>query len=162
MVQVQDATDARALVGDAEVQRSEALTKLRFEVARRDETGAEDFVVSAALRREPWLPDPRAQLLALDLDDRLVAALFTLGFPLRAPTPVRLGPLDCIAAYDAGCLQVSAYLDSYSYPDGSFQPFFFRRGAGRFRTAPEDGSAFELCHGDMLIAGIAVYRFEDA
>jgi hypothetical protein len=162
LVQRVDRTDARLHQGEAEVEESDQLPGLCLEVARRDDTGEEDFTVRATLCREDWLPDPRAQLLALDLDDRLVAALFTRGFPLRAATPVRLGPIDCIASYDSGRLVVSDYLDAYAYPDGSFQPFFLRSGGGRFRTAPEDGSTFELKHGDMLIAGISVYRFEDA
>ena len=157
-----DTDDARVLVEGAPTEQSDRLADLHLEISRRDEHGEEDFVVGAALRRESWLPDPRAQLLALDLEDRLTAALFTRGFPLRAATPVRLGPIDCIASYDGGRLVVSDYLDAYAYPDGSFQPFFHRSGAGRFRTAPEDGSTFELKHGDMLIAGICVYRFEDA
>ncbi len=157
-----DGDDARLLLDGGAVAESGALDQLQLEVVRRDEHGEEDFAVASTLRREPWLPDPRAQLLALDLDDRLVAALFTRGFPLRAATPVRLGPIDCIATYDAGRLVVSDYLDAYAYPDGSFQPFFHRSGDGRFRTAPEDGSGFALRHGDMLIAGISVYRFEDA
>jgi len=157
-----DDIDARALVEGKPVQQTTQLEQLSLEIARRDDQGEEDFAVCAALRRHSWLPDPRAQLLALDLDDRLVAALFTRGFPLRAATPVRLGPIDCIATYDAGRLVISDYLDAYVYPDGSFQPFFHRSGDGRFRTAPEDGSGFELRHGDMIIAGISVYRFEDA
>jgi hypothetical protein len=157
-----DDADARIIVDGASTDRSDRLADLQLEISRRDEHGEEDFVVGAVLRRESWLPDPRAQLLALDLQDRLTAALFTRGFPLRAATPVRLGPVDCIASYDGGRLVISDYLDAYAYPDGSFQPFFHRSGSGRFRTAPEDGSIFELKHGDMLIAGISVYRFEDA
>ena len=157
-----DDIDARALVDGKLVQQTSQLEQLSIEIARRDDQGEEDFAVCAALHRHGWLPDPRAQLLALDLDDRLVAALFTRGFPLRAATPVRLGPIDCIATFDAGRLVISDYLDAYVYPDGSFQPFFHRSGEGRFRTAPEDGSGFELRHGDMIIAGISVYRFEDA
>jgi hypothetical protein len=161
-VQRLDERDARAFVGDLNVESINDLANLRLEISRRDDLGDEDFVVHAALRREAWLPDPRAQLLALDLEDRLVAALFTRGFPLRAAIPVRLGPIDCIATYDAGRLLISDYLDAYAYPDGSFQPFFHRSGEARFRTAPEDGSGFELRDGDMLIAGRSVYRFEDA
>ncbi len=161
-VQRLDERDARAMVGPLSVESINELDKLRLEISRRDDLGDEDFVVCSSLRREPWLPDPRAQLLALDLEDRLVAALFTRGFPLRAAIPVRLGPIDCIATYDAGRLVISDYLDAYAYPDGSFQPFFHRSGESRFRTVPEDGSGFELLHGDMLIAGRCVYRFEDA
>ena len=162
MVERVDGADARAFRKGQPVQQVDDLDGLVLEIARRDDQGEEDFAVSASLRREPWLPDPRAQLLALDLEDRLVAALFTRGFPLRAASPVRLGPIDCIATYAEGRLVISDYLDAYAYPDGSFQPFFHRSGDGRFRTAPEDGSGFELRHGDMLIAGICVYRFEDA
>ena len=161
-VELVDSADSRALLGGAPIQQTSQLEGLALEVARRDEHGEEDFAVCMHLRREAWLPDPRAQLLSVDLDDRLVAALFTCGFPLRAASPVRLGPIDCIATYAAGRLVISDYLDSYAYPDGSFQPFFHRSGDGRFRTAPEDGSGFELRHGDMLIAGISVYRFEDS
>ncbi len=161
-VELVDERDARAFLGELSVRESNTLTELRLEVARRDDQGEEDFAVCAALQGQRWLPDPRAQLLTLDLEDRLTAALFTRGFPLRASCPVRLGPVDCIATYDSGRLIISDYLDAYAYPDGSFQPFFFRKGDGRFRTAPEDGSGFELRHGDMLIAGISVYRFEDA
>jgi hypothetical protein len=111
------------------------------------------------LASEPWLPDPRAALLGIDLTDRMVAAMFTRGLPLRAPTPVRLGPVDCIAQFDGSRLRISDYLDSYAFGDGRYQPFFWRRGPGRFLTVPEDGAPIDLENGDMLIAGRAVYRF---
>jgi hypothetical protein len=161
-VELMDASDARILVNGEPCAETEDLEALCVEITRRDDQGDEDFVVCARLRRERWLPDPRAQLLSLELDDRLVAALFTRGIPLRAATTVRLGPVDCLATYDQRTLRISDYLDAYAYPDGSFQPFFYRRGDGRFRTAPEDGTTFELQHGDMLIAGSCVYLFEDA
>ena len=160
-VAVKDPVDARLSVGGDAIQSTADLAGAVLEVVRRDEQGEEDFIVSATLRREAWLPDPRAQLLSLDLDDRLVAALFTRGFPLRGRASVRLGPIDCIVAYDHSKLVVSDYLDAYAYPDGTFQPFFWRSGSGRFRTVPEDGSVFELENGDMLIAGRSVYVFQD-
>ncbi len=152
-----DRQDARLLVGGEAVSRTTSLEGVALEVLRRDEEGTEDFVVALGLAREPWLPDPRASLLAVDEQDRMVTALFALGVPLRARFPLRLGNIDCVALFDGRRLTISDYLDAYSFPDGSFQPFFRRCGGGRFQTAPEDGAPFELAEGDMIIAGSAVY-----
>ncbi|MFH1468803.1 MAG: hypothetical protein ABIO70_30725 [Pseudomonadota bacterium] len=151
--------DARLLVDEQPVEATDEAFAAALELPRRDELGEEDFVVRLVLSTEPWLPDPRAALLGVELEERMVAAMFTRGLPLRAPTPIRLGPVDCIAQFDGQRLRISDYLDSYAFGDGRYQPFFWRRGPGRFLTVPEDGAPIDLENGDMLIAGRAVYRF---
>ena len=154
--------DARILVNGAEAEQVEQVEGATLEVVRRDKDLEPDFDVSLSIQDEPGLPDPRARLLAVDVQDRLVAALFTTGLPLRAPRRVQLGPVTLTALYDGERLVLSDYLDSYRLPGGTFQPVFFREGARAYRTLPEDGAAVTLSAGDQLIAGNCVYRFKPA
>ena len=129
-------------------------------VLRRDADGEEDFRIPLSLERDNHLPDPRARLLAVNLGDRMVRALFTLGLPLRQHRSARLGALSCRVRFDGDCVELSDYLPSYR-PDGDrFLPVFVSDKAGGFRTLPEDGSLVRLAPGDRLISGCAVYRFE--
>jgi len=155
-----DLTEARLLVNGEPVSRCEDLAAAELEVVRRDEDGAVDFTISLRLRREPWLPNPRASLLVIDDSDRLVSALFTLGIPLRTPIPLQLGALRCRASFDGQVLTISEYLETYARGDGSFHPFLLGTKDGPFRTVPEDGTDFAMKPGDMLISGTAVHRFE--
>ncbi|MFT4976945.1 MAG: hypothetical protein ACI8S6_002850, partial [Myxococcota bacterium] len=130
-----------------------------LEIVRRDGDGEPDFEVPLRLRAERMLPDPRARMLALDTDDAMVTALFTLGLPLRSPRQLHIGQLELSARYDGERIVISDYLDSYQ-GDGGFSSFFVRHGESPFRTAPEDGSAITLEPGDLLLIGVAIYRFD--
>ena len=68
--------------------------------------------------------------------------------------------LTLTALFDGERLTITDYLDSYQRADGSWLPFFVRSGAGRFQTAPEDGSPITLSPGDQMLLGAAIYRFE--
>jgi hypothetical protein len=154
--------DARILTNGAEAAQVEQLEGVTLEVVRRDKDLEPDFDVSLSIQDEPGLPDPRARLLAVDVSDRLVAALFTTGLPLRAPRRVQLGPVTVTATYDGERLVLSEYLATYRLPDGSFQPVFVREGGRSYRTLPEDGATVTLSPGDQLIAGNCMYRFQPA
>jgi hypothetical protein len=130
------------------------------EVLRRSADGEEDFCIPLRLEQDNHLPDPRARLLSIDMTDRMVRALFTLGLPLRQERRIRLGALACQARFDGDCVELSDYLDGYRRPEGRFLPVFVSDKAKGFRTLPEDGSAVRLAPGDRLISGCAVYRFE--
>jgi hypothetical protein len=154
-----DAGEARLLVGGEEVPFSEKPDDLTLEVIRRDVDGEEDFRVVMQLVRDPGLPDPRARMLTVNTEDRLVAALFTRGLPLHAARRLSLGPLAFDALFDGDSLTVSNYLPSYRTPAG-FRPFFVRRGKDAFRTVPEDGQPLTLSAGDRLIFEGAIYEFQ--
>ena len=154
--------DARILVNGSEAAQVDMLEGVTLEVVRRDKDLEPDFEVSLAIQDEPGLPDPRARLLAVDVEDRLVAALFTTGLPLRATRRVQLGPVTLTALFDGERLVLSDYLDSYRLPGGAFQPVFFREGSQSYRTLPEDGAAVTLGAGSQIIAGNCVYRFKPA
>jgi hypothetical protein len=134
----------------------------RVEILRRDPDGFEDFAIRLTLERSDQLPDPRARLLKIDLSDRMVRALFTLGLPLRQPRSVELGGVACRLTCDGDALELSGYLPAYRRADGSFRPFFLGSPARGFQTLPEDGTPVLLRPGDRLIAGSAVYIFEVA
>jgi hypothetical protein len=154
---VHDTEEVR--VAGGVTQHVEPLDGHVIEVIRRDDVGDEDFTVNLSLADDPSLPDPRARLLRVVAGSSLVDALFTLGFPLRAPRGVTLGggKLAVTGALADGALTLSGYLDSYRTADG-YLPFFVQSAGGRFQTAPEDGSPIRLVAGDRLIVDRAVYR----
>ena len=127
-----------------------------FDVSRRDDAGDEDFSVRLVLREDKALPDPRARLLAIDVDDPLAAALTTRGLPRGAPRVLVLGDIELTLRFDGAATTVSDYLPTYQTPSG-FRPFFVQRAGGRFVTAPEDGQPFTLAAGDRLVVGACVY-----
>ena len=105
---------------------------------------------------EKRLPDPRARLVSLDYEDPLAAALITRGLPKGQPRTLELGGMSLTFHYNDGKVLVADYLDSYRDGDG-FRPFFVQSGGGRFKTAPEDGTSFELSDGDRFVIGQSVY-----
>jgi len=152
------AREARLLVDDAQVESTKEAGAV-IEIIRRDSAGEEDFEVVLELQRVRDLPDPRAQLLALDDSDRMAQALFTFGLPLGSARHITLGGISLSAAFDGEHLQISDYLASYRKA-GSFAPFFVGGGGQAYRTAPEDGRSFTIEVGTHLIAGTAIYRFD--
>ena len=152
--------DARIEVAGAEVPTTDALDGATLAIVRRDQLGDPDFDIALRVVVDPTLPDPRARLLRVDTEDRLVAALFTLGFGRRADRRVRIGPVEATFNYDGATLRIDGYLATYRGRNGKFQPFFVKEGGERWRTFPEDGARVELSPGDALLAGNAVWRFE--
>jgi hypothetical protein len=127
-----------------------------IDVIRRDERGDEDFAVRLVVREDKRLPDPRARLVAIDWKDPLAAALVTRGLPRAQPRTLTLGPITATFTFDKGQVSVSDYLASYRQGAG-YAKFFVQRGEGRFKTAPEDGTPFEVASGDLLVLGNGVY-----
>ena len=154
--------EARVTANGIEVNSCDNLDTARMQIVRRDQNLEPDFDVALDLQSDPALPDPRARLLRIDLTDRLTAALFTTGLPLKAGRRVRLGPIEVTATFDGQRLVLSDYLASYRQPGGGFRPCFYRDGAKPYRTLPEDGSPVSLAAGDTLIAGSCAYRFQPA
>lgn len=154
-----DRSEARLVVGGELVVDTNTLDRATLLITRRDPHGDPDFEVSLTLRYDPLLPDPRAQLLAPDLTERMARALFVLGLPLRAVRTIELGPIRANATFDGQGLVLQGYLDSYRKGEG-FHPFFVRHGSGPYRTVSEDGAPVHLSPGDRLVAGGAVYVFE--
>jgi hypothetical protein len=150
--------EAGLSVGGQDVARTEELAGASLRIVRRDQNLEPDFDVILHLQQDGSLPDPRAQLLTIDPSDRLVSALFTLGFPLRAERRARLGRLGATFRWDGSRLRVSDYLGAYR-SSGSFLPVFFRSSDRGWQTLPEDGAPVDLAPGDGLIVGTAVYRF---
>jgi hypothetical protein len=128
-----------------------------FDVVRRDDSGEEDFVVRLRVVEDKRLPDPRARLVQLDHSDPLSAALVTRGLPKGAPRTLVIDGLGVTFRFDGAVIHVTDYLATYRRGDG-FLPFFVSRAEGRFKTAPEDGAAFELSAGDRLVVGYCVYE----
>jgi hypothetical protein len=151
--------EARIVVNGQPVEQTDDLDNATLEIVRRDQNLEPDFDVTLKLLRDPSLPDPRARLLSVDTSDRLVAALFTTGFPLRSDRRLRLGPVRALFRFDGALLRITDYLQSYRTPTG-FHPFFVREGEGPWRTVPEDGSRVELQPGDGLMVGPAIYRYQ--
>jgi len=141
-------TPAQATIGD--------LADVQIEVIRRDDYGDEDFSVALTLEADRGLPDPRASLLRIGVDDPLTAALVTKGLPSRADRELDLQGLHVTVFSDADKVTLSNYLDTYRQGDG-FRSFFVQKGGGRFETAPEDGSSITLSLGDRIVLGQAVY-----
>ncbi len=135
----------------------EDVEQLIVDVIRRDDVGEEDFAVRLQLKQDKALPDPRARLLGIDVDDPLAAALVTRGIPKGAPRTLALGDgLTVTLTFDGDTVTVSDYLAGYRQGDG-FRPFFVQRGGKRFVTAPEDGVPFEVASGDRLVVDACVY-----
>jgi hypothetical protein len=152
--------EATATVAGGAATESDRVDGLEVAIVRRDDLGDPDFDVALGLVEDPGLPDPRARLLRLDRGDRMAAALFTLGLPVRQARPVQLGAIAARATWDGQQLTLEGYLHTYRRPDGGWRPFFVRNGGGAFRTVPEDGAPLVLRPGDELISGRSVYVFE--
>ncbi len=146
-------SECRLLVDDEEVADSKDLDGARIEVLRRDVDGEEDFAVGLSVRSQSGLPDPRARLLAIDLEDALTAALFVKGMPRKVPRTLQLGRVRLTVTWSASQLSITDYLGTYRKPDGSYEPFFIARGGGGFQTAPEAGDPIVLEPGDQLLCG---------
>lgn len=151
--------EARIVQGGREHAAIDELDGAVLEVVRRDANLEPDFDVMLRVQRDASLPDPRARLLTVDTSDRLVRALFTLGFPMRADRRLRIGPVRATFRFDGALLRITDYLESYRAADG-FLPFFVREGDRPWQTFPEDGARVELNPGDQVIAGNVVWRFE--
>lgn len=129
-------------------------------IMRRDDAGDEDFWVHAQLVADASLPNPRARLLRLDTSDKLSAALVTRGLAAGQSRTLRPGEIAFEAATDGSTVSISNYLDTYRAPDGTYRSFFYKTSGTDFRTAPEDGQAFQLGAGDQMIVGHAVFSVE--
>jgi hypothetical protein len=158
-VEVLQEGEAALHVGGEARPNTDDLPNARLTIVRRDEHLEPDFDVTLTIVRDEALPDPRAQLIAIDAEERLVAALFTLGFPARANRRIRLGRIVATYRWDGLRLRVSDYLSTYLGETG-FLPFFVRQGDRPWQTFPEDGAPVELAPGDGLILGNAVYRLQ--
>ncbi|MBM4391596.1 MAG: hypothetical protein FJ090_10785 [Deltaproteobacteria bacterium] len=152
--------EASITIAGGKVRSTESPQGARIAIIRRDANLEPDFDVSLSFAEGAVLPDPRAQLLAIDVGDRLASALFTVGFPLRTPRACRLGPIHATLQFDGEKLTISDYLPSYRTGATGFLPFFHREGDRPWRTMPEDGSPASLRPGDGLLAGANIYRFE--
>ena len=128
-----------------------------FDIIRRDDSGERDFIVRLTIVEERRLPDPRARFIAADTEDPLAGALVTKGLPKGAPRKLSVDALSLTFLYDGRSITISDYLPTYRKADGTFYPFFIQRGEGRFKTAPEDGSPFEMSPGDRMVVGSCVY-----
>ncbi|MFN7142828.1 MAG: hypothetical protein ACK4YP_03565, partial [Myxococcota bacterium] len=151
--------EAGLSVNGATVPATDDLQHAELTIVRRDANLEPDFDVTLRVLRDESLPDPRAQLVAIDTTDRLVAALFTLGFPLRADRRLRVGRVVATFRWDGTRLRVSDYLSTYRTEAG-FLPVFLKSGDRPWQTFPEDGARVDLAPGDGLIVGNAVYRFQ--
>lgn len=154
--------EAKVISNKIEVNNVDTLDGVRMEIVRRDQNLEPDFDVTMDLQLDPALPDPRARMLTIDTSDRLTAALFTTGLPLRSGRRLRLGVLEVTATFDGEQLVLSDYLGSYKLAAGGFRPCFVRDGAKPYRTLPEDGAPVVLHAGDTLIAASCAYRFQPA
>lgn len=152
--------EASVIVGGGKVRSTDNVKDAEIQIIRRDANLEPDFEISLRFAENPGLPDPRAQLLKIDVSDRLVAALFTRGFPLRTSRTLGIGPITMTVQFDGEQLRVSDYLTSYRTGATGFMPFFYRQGERPWRTAPEDGSPFTLAPGDGLLCGTSLHRFE--
>ena len=103
----------------------------RLTVIRRDSLGDEDFEVGLRLSSAHSLPDPRAQMLEVEHNDRMVEALLTMGLPLGGQRALKLGEIGVRASFDGQRLKLSNYLDTYQRPDSSFSPFFVKNVGDR-------------------------------
>ena len=158
-VQLLQEGEASLNVGGAPVASTDDLGAAELIIVRRDVNLEPDFDVVLRLKEDPTLPDPRARFIAVDTTDRLVAALFTVGFPLRADRRMALGRIVATFRFDGAQLRISDYLSTYQTGAG-FLPFFYRVGDRPWQTLPEDGERVHLRSGDGLIIGNAIYRFQ--
>ncbi len=152
--------DVRLVKDGEEVTEAQDLKGVTIEIVRRDSDGEEDFSVLLQLQDDRSLPDPRSRMLAIDAEDRLTEALFTVGLPLHHVRDLELGPISVRASFDGQEIVLRDYRASYKTPEG-YRPFFVT-SKGTFRTAPEDGRLITLQSGDRLIAGNAVYELRTA
>ncbi len=151
--------EASLRVQDAAVPSTDDLDGAELTIVRRDANLEPDFDIVLRIHHDQTLPDPRARLISIDTSDRLVTALFTLGFPLRADRRLAIGRIVATFRYDGAQLHVSDYLSTYR-AGGAFLPFFHRTGDRPWQTLPEDGERIQLRDGDGLIVGNAIYRFQ--
>ena len=84
------------------------------------------------------------------------ASLVTIGLPLGKSRRVHIGQIAATVSFDGESIAFSDYLDTYRQ-EGEYIPFFLQRGAGRFKTAPEDGQPIELQNGDRILIERSVY-----
>ena len=158
-VHLVSAPDARLVVDGVAAVDSDRLEDAALAIVRRTVDGEEDFLVQLTLGKDDALPDPRAMRLQIETGDPMVRGLFTIGFPLRAPRLVELGPIRASGTFDGERLHLTDYLRTYRKKDGSFHPFFVRRPGGSFQTVAEDGALLLLEPGSDLIAGGAIFSF---
>ena len=151
--------EARLVVDGVAAVDSDRLEDAALAIVRRTADGEEDFLVQLTLEKDDALPDPRAMRLEIETDDPMVRGLFTIGFPLRAPRMVELGPIRASGTFDGERLHLTDYLKTYRKKDGSFHPFFVRGPGGSFQTVPEDGAELVLEPGSDLLAGGAIFSF---
>lgn len=130
-----------------------------LDILRRDDAGDEDFSVRVEIIEDPSLPNPRARLLALDVQDELAAALVTRGLPKRSERRLELSGMAMSFTYTGEAVHIHDYLDDYK-TDNGYNPFFIQRGESRFVTAPEDGALIELVPGDHIIVGDVLYSLQ--
>jgi hypothetical protein len=130
-----------------------------LDVIRRDDAGDEDFTVRVELIEDPSLPNPRARLLALDVQDDLASALVTRGLPTRSARTLDLAGVTMSLTYTGEQVKIHDYLEGYKLEKG-FRPFFIQRGEERFVTAPEDGADILLNPGDHIIVGDVLYALQ--
>ncbi len=146
-------SEARVLVGGEEVEGSSDLDQTTLAIIRRDIDGEEDFSVVLRVQALADLPDPRARLLSIDLEDPLTAALFVKGLPQKVPRTLQLGEVRMSLTWNQDQLTVSDYLETYRRADGTYVPFFVSRKGEAFKTAPEGGDPLGLKAGDRLLCG---------
>jgi hypothetical protein len=151
--------DARLVVDGVAAVDSDRLEDAALAIVRRTADGEEDFLVQMTLKKDDTLPDPRAMRLQIETGDPMVRGLFTIGFPLRSPRLVELGPIRASGTFDGERLHLTDYLQTYRKKDGSFHPFFVRGPGGSFQTVPEDGAELVLETASDLIAGGAIFSF---
>ena len=151
--------EARLVVDGVAAADSDRLEDAALAIVRRTADGEEDFLVQLTLQKDDALPDPRAMRLRIETGDPMVRGLFTIGFPMRAPRMVELGPIRASGTFDGERLHLTDYLQTYRRKDGSFHPFFVRSAGGSFQTVPEDGAELVLDPGSDLLAGGAIFSF---
>ncbi|GDX81670.1 hypothetical protein LBMAG42_34810 [Deltaproteobacteria bacterium] len=150
--------EASITVGESKLSATDAIHEARVEIIRRDTNLEPDFNVPLQFVPGAILPDPRAQFLEVDVTQRLVAALFTLGLARGEARSVRLGPASATLTYDGERARITNIVCP---PDGrGLRPLFIRAGAHPWRLVPADESALSLEPGDAVLVGNNVYRFD--
>ena len=151
-------SEASIEVGGEKVTKAAELDRARLVVVRRDADREPDFEVPLTLRDWAVLSSPRARLLCPDTSQRIVLAMFTFGFGVRAERRLRLGRIEASFVYDGKQLQVSNFLDTYRAT--GFSELYTSDGENPSSSAPEDGRPFFLGPNHVLIVGNVVYRFQ--